>query len=266
MEEFQNSLINRKHNPKKARKILLKLKIESNLDPQMLKTHKLAQFKFNNQNFFENLKKHILAEINDEIRYNLIKVLYHHFPERSSLFLIKVLMIDYNYNFNTINFSEDLRYNVNDILNNIIINKKHKKQMVDDIVNNNLIQFAISWKDYKIYFNIFYDLNLKCFILFSKEVNSFIYFCSRLNDPFDFISFHKILTISDISFKYFKSLKILNIAVQFLKRFLNLQERDIKLAISKTENSVGTPNFKIFCDRYDFVIYIDKRHEYICDC
>ena len=88
---------------------------------------------------FESLKELIFTELNDEIRYKVTKILYNTYPKKSISVIKEVLMRDLNYNYRMINFSRDKRYNINDLLDTIIAKDCHRRQMVHDIINNNLV-------------------------------------------------------------------------------------------------------------------------------
>ena len=144
---------------------------------------------------------------------------------------------------------------MNDILNFIIIKKYQRKEMVKDIINNNLLQFAVSWKDYTKNFFIFYDLCLRCFVLCEKKTNVLIYLCSRVNDPFDFTSVKKDILISNINLLNGIQIKILENIKKFFKKLLNVHEKDLDLVIMQTENNENFPKFKVFSDKYEFITY-----------
>lgn len=94
----------------------------------------------------------IQRELNDAVRYEATKILYEKYPEESIPFIKDVLMRDFNYNFRILEFSKGKRYNVNDLLNSMIIRSHDKAQMASGIINNNLVQFALSWKDFSTVF------------------------------------------------------------------------------------------------------------------
>ena len=261
MEESQNFHIENAPDFGKVMIMLSKLNPKYDRDIRLKIIQELSQFRFDYCQTFEALKQIIISEMSEEIRYHLIKILYNNFPEKSLPFLKQVLMTDYNYNFRIIDFSEDKRYNMNDVLNFIINKKYHRKQMLSDIINNNLIRFAISWKEYAKYFNVFYDLSLKSFVLFSKEIDFFLYFCSRANDPFDFGPNQKIISFSKVKFLNKIQRKKFRVVLIFLKEFLNIQERDLNLVVIQKKNDEILPKFKVFSDNHEFFVYFGTEIE-----
>ena len=261
MENSQNLHVESTSHFGKVMIMLSKLNPKYDRDIRLKAIHQLLQMRFDYYQTFETLKEIILSEMSEEIRYHLIKILYYNFPERSLPFLKQVLMTDYNYNFRIIDFSEDKRYNMNDILNFIIIKKYHRKQMLNDIINNNLVRFAISWKEYAKFFNVFYDLSLKCFILFSKEIEFFIYFCSRVNDPFDFVPIQNLISISKVKPLNKIQGKIFRVVIKFLKEFLDIQKKDLNIVVMQKEIDETLPKFKIFSEKHEFFVYIGTEIE-----
>ncbi|MFX1337987.1 MAG: hypothetical protein ACFFDK_05220 [Promethearchaeota archaeon] len=204
---------------------------------------------------FESLKKVILTELNDTVRYEATKVLYEKFPEESLSFIKDVLIRDFNYNFRIFEFSEGRRYNVNDLLNSMIIRSHDKAQMANDIINNNLIQFALSWKDFTRAFNIFYDLHLGAFILFHNHTEIVAYLCTRACDPFHFIhkfkdiSFSKSLHLTGVSKKAIRSM------VKLLKDLLSIHKRDLILSVLYTQTENTLPKYKLSSKDHDVILY-----------
>ena len=95
--------------------------------------------------------------------------------------------------------------------------------MVADVINNKFIEFALSWKDYLDTINVFYDLNLKCFIVNFKQSNEFVYLCRRATDPFHDIP----IRTTPSPLKLYKSVRIpknLRAITRFLKKFLYVKE------------------------------------------
>ena len=141
----------------------------------------------NSMHSFNSLKSAISNELNDAVRYEMTKIFYEKYPEDSIPFVKDMLITDFNYNYRILEFSKARRYNVNDLLNSIIIRSRDKAQMANDIINNNLILFALSWKDFLPRFDIFYDLHLGAFVLFHKGTETVAYLCTRVGDPFQHI-------------------------------------------------------------------------------
>ncbi|TFG30173.1 MAG: HEAT repeat domain-containing protein [Promethearchaeota archaeon] len=257
MEKAKNLILKKAHQPERVLILLSRFNKERKYETRLKLIQELAELRFDNRQAFEVLKELILTEMNDDIRYHLIKILHNNYPEKSLSFLKQLLITDYNYDFRIIDFSEDKRYNMNDLLNFIIIKKYHRKKMIKDIINNNLLRFAVSWKDYAKTFFIFYDLCLRCFVLCDKKTNVLIYLCSRVNDPFDFTSVKKYIIISNIKLLNGIQLKILEEIKKFLKKFLKDREKNLNLVIMQIENNENLPKFKVFNDKYEFILYFN---------
>jgi len=204
---------------------------------------------------FKALKDIILKELNDTIRYETTKVLYEKFPEESLPFIKDVLSRDFNYNFPILEFSKGRRYNINDLLNSIIIRSHDKAQMANDIINNNLIQFALSWKEFATDFNIFYDLYLGTFILFHKGAKAVAYLCTRACDPFHFIQISKEIPFSKLFHSTDISKKTLNPMVGLLKDLLSIHKKQLILFALDTEKEKGLPQYKLISNEYDVILY-----------
>ena len=206
-------------------------------------------------NTFNSLKKKILNELNDAIRYELTKILYEKYPEESLPLIKDILMRDFNYNFQIVEFSIAKRYSVNDLLNSMIIRSHDKAQMTNNIINNNLIMFALSWKDFATNFDILYDLHLGVFILLHKGTKIIAYLCSRANDPFHFmqesheISLLKSYTLNHISRKEFHQI------VKLFKTLLNLQKKEIVLTELYKEKGNALPEYKLSSNSQHIILY-----------
>lgn len=208
----------------------------------------------NNRHSFETLKEVILTELNDEVRYEATKVIYEKYPEESITFIRDILMRDFNYNYRILEFSKGRRYNVNDLLNSMIIRSQDKAQMANDIINNNMVQFALSWKDFSRVFNIFYDLHLGAFILFHKGTKTVSYLCTRANDPFHFIQEAKVLSLSKPYHLKEVSKKTLRPMIRLLKSLLYIQKRELALTILNTEKENGLPHYKLSSNAHEVIL------------
>jgi hypothetical protein len=209
----------------------------------------------NSMHTFDSLKREISTELNDAIRYERTKIFYEKYPDNSISFIKDMLITDFNYNFRILEFSKVKRYSVNDLLNSIIIRSRDKAQMANDIINNNLIWFALSWKDFSIKFAIFYDLHLGAFILFHKGTETVVYLCSRAADPFQHIQGSKEITLSK-SYRLNKiSRKSLLLMVDLLNKLLNVQKKELMLTFLNTEKGHGLPQYKLASPLQEIIIY-----------
>lgn len=209
----------------------------------------------NNRYSFETLKEVILTELNDEVRYEATKVIYEKYPEESITLIREILMRDFNYNFRILEFSKGRRYNVNDLLNSMIIRSQDKAQMANDIINNNMVQFALSWKYFSRAFNIFYDLHLGAFILFHKGTKTVSYLCTRASDPFHFIQESKDLSLSKHYHLKEVSKKTLRPMIRLLKSLLYIQKRELALTIVNIEKDNGLPQYKLSSNAHEVILY-----------
>jgi len=215
----------------------------------------------NNRYSFETLKEVILTELNDEVRYEATKVLYEKYPEESITLIKDILMRDFNYNFRILKFSKGRRYNVNDLLNSMIIRSLDKAQMANDIINNNLVQFALSWKDFSTVFNIFYDLHLGIFILFHKGTETVAYLCARASDPFHFIQDSKEISLSKPFHLKEVSKKALRPLIGLLKNLLSIHKSELTLTILNTERDIGLPHYKLSSNAHEAIFYFGGLHK-----
>jgi hypothetical protein len=204
---------------------------------------------------FGSLKEQILRELNDIVRYEATKILYEKYPEESLPFIKDVLMRDFNYNFRIIEFSKGRRYNVNDLLNSMIIRSHEKAQMAKDIINNNLIHFALSWKDFSTDFNIFYDLNLRAFILFHMGTETVAFLCSRSSDPFYFIQESKEISISKSFHIKDLSKKAIRPLTRLLKSLLSINKKELILSFLNSEKKNRLPRYKLFSNSHEVILY-----------
>jgi len=223
--------------------------------------HKLEKFKFDGDEIFTFLEDLALMDRNDKIRYITTKIIYKNYPDKS-MNLIKWLLIhDSNYNFPIINFLESKRHNFNDMMNNCIENLQNREKMVADIINNKFLEFALSWKDYLDTINMFYDLNLKCFIINFKQSNDFVYLCRRATDPFHGFP----IQVAPTTLKLYRSVRMpknLRTITRFLKKFLCVKEEDLKIAILKRGRYNELPKFKIYSNSNEFISYLDFEANY----
>ncbi len=204
---------------------------------------------------FESLKEQIFKELNDEIRYKATKILYNSNPEKCNQFIKEILMRDLNYNFRIINFSKDKRYNINDLLDSIIARDYHRRQMVHNIINNNLVRFALSWKDYQKDFHIFYDIYLNCFVLFHKTSEGLAFLCSRANDSFHSIRTSQCISLLDADHLKDISEMTLQSIIDLLEDLLSIQKTELILAKLNTVQTIGLPKYKLISRNHEFIIY-----------
>ena len=219
-------------------------------------THKKLKFDLKNSTYsFDSLKSAISNELNDAIRYERTKIFYEKYPEESIQFVKDMLITDFNYNFRILEFSNARRYSVNDLLNSIIIRSHDKAQMANYIINNNLIRFALSWKDFSPRFAIFYDLHLGAFILFHKDTETVVYLCSRAGDPFHYIQESKEIPLSKSYGLKEISRKVLLLMVGLLKKLLDVQKKELVLTILTIVEGNGLPQYKLSSYSHEIIIY-----------
>ncbi|TFG04742.1 MAG: hypothetical protein EU539_10260 [Promethearchaeota archaeon] len=191
-------------------------------------------------------------ESNDTIRYLLINYMYSLYPEKSIPFIKYLLVNDFNYHFSILNFSQAKNYNTNELLNTLITKKIDREQMVKDLIKTNLLKFALSWKDHKTHFRIFYDIHLKCFLLQERTTGYMAYFCANACDPFYYLardashnSLRKIITFT----------KPWRIFMNFYLSFSRLSNKDIELVQFKSNSRDLLPSFTIYSTKCQFRIY-----------
>jgi len=217
--------------------------------------NKLKHYLENSIYSFETLKEVILRELNDTVRYEATKVLYEKYPKESIPLIKDVLMRDFNYNFRILEFSKGRRYNVNDLLNSMIIRNHDKAQMASTIINNNLVPFALSWKDFSADFHIFYDLHLGVFILFHKGTETVAYLCSRANDPFHFIKESNVFFLSKLYLLKQVSKKALRPLIRLLGNLLSIHKKELTLAILDLKKKSGLPQYKLSSNDHEILLY-----------
>lgn len=221
-----------------------------------MKIHNTSEFDLkNSMHSFNSLKSKISYELNDTVRYETTKVFYEQYPEDSIPFVKDMLITDFNYNFRILEFSKARRYSINDLLNSIIIRSRDKTQMANDIINNNLIKFALSWKDFSTSFDIFYDLHLGAFILFHKDMETVVYLCSRASDPFQHIQESKEILLSKLSVLKDGSRKVLMLMVGLLIKLLDVQKKELILTFLNVEKGNGLPQYKLSSNSHEIIIY-----------
>ncbi|MFX1259973.1 MAG: hypothetical protein ACFFAN_19160, partial [Promethearchaeota archaeon] len=168
---------------KVIQKLIHKIKNSSIEEKRLNYLRKLEQIQFNTDEVFDYLEQVALTDTNHELRYIATKIIYKNFPEKSRPLIKRLLTNDLNYNFDIINTSKPERYNFNELVNWGIKNMRNREEMVEGIANNDLLDFALSWKEYSNNFKIFYSINLKCFVLHLKNTNIIAYLCRKATDP-----------------------------------------------------------------------------------
>lgn len=238
---------------------VIKIKGLHNIVFKLNLLRKLEKIEFNDDEIFEFLKDLALTDANSEIRYMASKIIYKNYPEKSKSLIKWLLMNDSNYNFRIINFSKSKRNNFSDIINSSIEKTQNREKMLSEIIDNDFERFVLSWKDYSNDVQIFYDLDLRCFILYLKKDDYYAYFCRRATDPFQSIPINTIISISKIRKSKDVSKKVINTIIVFLKKFLGEKKRELQLA-SLTGGKINyIPRFKVFSRKHEFIIYFGSE-------
>lgn len=202
--------------------------------------------------FLENIS---LSHRSDKVRYIVSKLLYKDYPEKSSKLIRGLLTQDSNYKIRVFNLVDSKRYNFNEIVNMNIKQIRNKDKMVEDISAYNFTGFMLSWKNYLDLFNVFYNIELKCFIFNFINFQEIAYFCNRISDPFYDLRVSSILSTKKIRSLIKNSAKM-RVIMNFLRRFLHVKNSDIKALALRPEQEESLPNCRIFCDTSEFLIYL----------
>ena len=213
------------------------------------------KFDLNSEEMYNFLEKIAISHKNDKIRFIAAKLLYKNYPEKSVNIIKELLSQDSNYKIRVFNLKNSKRYNFNELVDLAIKQIRNKDKMVNDIFTYNLTEFMLSWKDYVDIFNTFYNIELNCFILNFKDSQEFAYLCNRVSDPFYGLRVGSILSTNKIRYLVRNSSKM-RIVMEFFRRFLKIKKSEIKALSLITEQDESLPNFRIFCDTGEFLIYL----------
>lgn len=207
------------------------------------------------EEMFKFLEDVALLHKNDKIRYGAAKLLYKNYPEKSSNLIKELLSHDSNYKIRIFNLNDSKMYNFNELVNLSIKQVHNKDKMINDIFTYNFTDFALSWKDYVDLFNMFYNIELNCFILNFKDSQEFAYLCNRVSDPFYGLRVESILNTNKIRYLVKGSSKM-RAVMEFFRRLLQVKNGEIKALSLRPEQEGFLPNLRIFCDTGEFLIYL----------
>ena len=238
----------------KFQKLLTEINLSSSDNSGLATLQQFEKFNLKSEEIFAFLEDIALSHRNDKIRYVAAKLLFKNYPEESIESLRSLLAQDLNYKIRVFNLTDSKRYNFNDMLNNTIKQIKNKDRMIEDIIKYNYTEFALSWKDYLDIFNVFYNIELKCFILNFKNSQKVAYLVNRISDPFYELRVGSILDIKGFRYIYRNSAK-LKVVFDFLRRFLHVKNNDLKV-LPLIEQEDGFPNYRIFCDSRELLVYL----------
>ncbi len=203
-------------------------------------------------NFLETIA---MSHKNNKIRYSAVKLLYKNYPEKANDRIMNLLSHDPNYKLRIFNLDDSETYNFNELVNLNIKQIRNRDKLVDDIFAYNYIEFALSWQDYLDLFNVFYNVELNCFLLNFKKSQEVAYLCNIHSDPFYSLRVGKILSASKMRDLARNSSKM-RVVIEFFKRFFQAKNTDIKALSLRPEQEASLPNFRIFCDTGEFLIYL----------
>ncbi len=203
-------------------------------------------------NFLENVA---LLHKNDKIRYIATKLLHKNYPEKANKLIRRLLSQDSNYKIRVVKLTDSKRHNINDVLDLNIKRIRNKEKMVNDIFTYNFTEFVLSWKDYIDLFQVFYNTELNCFILSFKNSQEFAYLCNKSSDPFYALRVDSILSTNEMRNIVRNSSKI-RIIMEFFRKLLLVKDGDIKALFLRPEQETTLPNYRIFCDSGEFLIYL----------
>lgn len=239
----------------KFRKLLTEINLSSHDTSSLETLRHFEKFDLKSEEIYTFLEETTLSHRNDKIRYIASKLIYKNYPEKSSKLIKELLSHDSNYKIRIFNLTESKRYNFNELVNLSIKQIRNKDKMVEDIIKYNFTEFVLLWKDYLDLFNVFYNIDLKCFILNFRNSQEVAYFCNRISDPFYSLRVGSILNKNKMHYLIRNSAKI-RIVMDFLRRFLHVKNADLKALALKPEQEEILPNFRIFCDISEFFVYL----------
>ena len=217
--------------------------------------HQFEKIEFRNEEMYNFLENIVISHKNDKIRFIAAKLLYKNYPEKSITLIKELLSHDFNYKIRVFNLTDSKRYNFNELIDVTIKQIRNKDKMVNDIFTYNFTEFALSWKDYLDLFNVIYNIELNCFILNFKNSQEFAYLCNRVSDPFYGLRMAPVLNTTKLRNVIRKSSKI-RISMEFLRRFLHVKNRDIRILTLRPVQDDTLPNFRIFCTISEFLVYL----------
>lgn len=237
------------------RKLLKEINYSSHNTSSLETLRQFEKLDPKSEEMYDFLEDISLSHRNHKVRYIVSKLLYRDYPEKSSNLIRGLLTQDSNYKIRVFNLVDSKRYNFNELVNVSIKQIRNKDKMVEDIIKYNYTEFILSWKDYLDLFNVFYNIELKCFICNFKNSQEVAYFCNRFSDPFYALRVESILTTNKMRYLIKNSSKM-KVVVNFLRRFLHVKKDDLKALALRPEQEETLPNFRVFCDTSEFLVYL----------
>ena len=189
------------------------------------------------------------------IRYETGKVLKNCFSINKDKLFKWLLIHDSNYNFRINDFTtfSPERYNFNDLINNSFERYQNREKAALTLIDSELITFALSWKDYSDFFEIKYDVNLNCFMLYQRQLDLLIYVCEKFSDPFSELKYNEYVSLRDYMDKHGIMQKI----IPYINGILESDEDALHVEIIFQNSQNLFPKARIQNSRKPLLIYVD---------
>ncbi|MFX1497893.1 MAG: hypothetical protein ACFFBH_10225 [Promethearchaeota archaeon] len=160
---------------------------------------KISVMNLRNYDLFPILKRLISEDPNTEMRILAIKILHKQYQKKCE-HLVKVAIKNEDYfDIPIIVSGKSKRYNFNDLISFSIEKMKYGEIMVNKLLNTELLDFLLDWRQYRDIFHIYYDIRLECFILVYKASLKLGYLCSNYNDHFSHLKIENEDKIEEFS-------------------------------------------------------------------
>lgn len=223
----------------------------SNKTQRIESLKKLEKTDLENYDLFKELKFLSLSDSDSEVRFHATRLLYRHYLKQSKSLIHWIIVHDSNYNIPFINFGEQKRYNINDIINTSIENMTNKGRMAENVIESDLVYFLLSWKMYSEELKIYYDLNLKCLILYHRFSQAICYICHNRYDPFPSTHAYETIPLSKCKEK-------LHFIFPLITSYFGSYTNTLKIEkITNSGNNIY-PQIRISHNISDIVIYVDS--------
>ncbi len=233
---------------------------------------------FSSSATYDKLEHLILNHNNNDLRYQVLKLIYQFFPKAGKKLIRWSLLNDPNYNVKIINLIDSTPQNFNFIIEEALQQKYNRELLVNDVIDNEFLQVILFWKDCNNQFHVFYDIVLKCFIFRNIENDNLSFLCRKIIDPFetipsvrtyeliDFLKLKGVKTQKFFCLKIPSSIELvkettMQISLESLRRNLNfyqsltgIPQNKIEFSILREESS-NLPNFKLYTNSHNFVLY-----------
>ena len=228
---------------------------EKDIKAKLVYLKKLRNLTINREIYFSFFENIILTEKSSVVRYHVVKLLLEFFPQKGLALIEWVLTHDSNYRFPISNFSMNSkhRHNFNDIVNYSAEKYHIRKDAVKSIIAGELLPVALSWKDFKSTFSIYYDLSLNSFLFYHQKKKVLLYVVEKYRDPFAQISRVDRIKFQDYQFGNMD----IEIFIPFITKVVKTKEVGLNVDTLQNSSVGGLPKLRIYSVFKSIVVYID---------